>query len=115
MNTPPVLRAHSQLNSAVRTPPIWRYPVGDGANLTRGLVIARTLSPNPPALAAAARSAGIVPECVVEVHEARLLADLSSNPRVHRRRAADLDRTRTIVEARRSDVTTRASNPMNRP
>src|SRR4051812_47359047 len=36
MNVPPILRAQSQLNSAVRAPPMWRYPVGDGANRTRG-------------------------------------------------------------------------------
>ena len=29
---PPRLRASSQLNSAVRAPPICRKPVGDGAN-----------------------------------------------------------------------------------
>src|SRR5690606_4405076 len=34
-NVPPVLRAHSQLKSAVRTPPMWRYPVGEGAKRTR--------------------------------------------------------------------------------
>ena len=37
MKAPPVLRAHSQLKSAVRTPPMWRYPVGDGAKRRRGL------------------------------------------------------------------------------
>src|SRR3546814_3856600 len=30
-NLPPWWRANSQLNSAVRAPPIWRKPVGDGA------------------------------------------------------------------------------------
>src|SRR5512133_537351 len=40
MNVPPLRRAHSQLNSAVRAPPMWRYPVGDGANRTRGLSMA---------------------------------------------------------------------------
>jgi len=33
---PPVCRAKSQLKSAVRAPPTWRYPVGDGAKRTRG-------------------------------------------------------------------------------
>jgi hypothetical protein len=28
------LRANSQLNSALRAPPIWKGPVGLGANLT---------------------------------------------------------------------------------
>ena len=37
MKVPPVLRAQSQLKSAVRTPPMWRYPVGDGAKRRRGL------------------------------------------------------------------------------
>src|SRR4051812_47689672 len=32
---PPRRRASSQLNSAVRAPPTWRYPVGDGAKRTR--------------------------------------------------------------------------------
>ena len=32
---PPWWRAKSQLNSAVRTPPTWRNPVGAGANRTR--------------------------------------------------------------------------------
>src|ERR1041384_3248045 len=32
---PPCLRAQSQWKSAVRALPIWRYPVGDGANRTR--------------------------------------------------------------------------------
>src|SRR3954465_11998945 len=36
---PPVLRAKSQLKSAVRAPPTWRYPVGDGANLTRTILL----------------------------------------------------------------------------
>src|SRR5215203_2471388 len=39
MKVPPVLRAQSQLKRAVRAPPMWRYPVGDGAKRTRGLVI----------------------------------------------------------------------------
>src|SRR4051794_33405406 len=34
-STPPRRRASSQLNSAVRAPPTWRYPVGDGAKRTR--------------------------------------------------------------------------------
>src|SRR5215831_1696373 len=29
---PPCFFANSQLNSAVRAPPIWRKPVGEGAN-----------------------------------------------------------------------------------
>ena len=32
MNLPPVRRAQSQLNKAVRAPPTCKYPVGDGAN-----------------------------------------------------------------------------------
>src|SRR5262245_4530186 len=40
-NTPPVRRANSQLNSAVRAPPTCRYPVGEGAKRTRGAVIRR--------------------------------------------------------------------------
>jgi hypothetical protein len=35
MNLPPVWRAYSQLNRAVRTLPMWGSPVGLGANLTR--------------------------------------------------------------------------------
>ena len=31
-NVPPVWRASAQLNSAVRAPPTWKKPVGDGAN-----------------------------------------------------------------------------------
>src|SRR5436190_9319179 len=38
-NAPPVFFAHSQLKSAVRTPPMWRYPVGEGAKRTRGFVM----------------------------------------------------------------------------
>jgi hypothetical protein len=41
---PPYRRANSQLNSAVRAPPTWRYPVGDGANRTRGPSIPRILT-----------------------------------------------------------------------
>src|SRR5580692_2093600 len=37
-NVPPVFRAQSQLKSAVRTPPMCRYPVGDGAKRTRVLM-----------------------------------------------------------------------------
>src|SRR6266850_2092052 len=32
---PPLFRAYSQLKSAVRAPPTWRYPVGEGAKRTR--------------------------------------------------------------------------------
>jgi len=35
MNVPPVWRAKSQLKSAVRAPPMWRCPVGEGAKRTR--------------------------------------------------------------------------------
>src|ERR1019366_10635562 len=35
-NVPPYWRAKSQLNSADRAPPTWKYPVGDGANRTLG-------------------------------------------------------------------------------
>ena len=35
MNTPPVWRAYSQLNSAVRALPMWKNPVGLGAKRTR--------------------------------------------------------------------------------
>src|SRR6185295_686391 len=38
-NWPPNLRAYSQLKSAVRAPPTWRYPVGDGAKRRRGAVV----------------------------------------------------------------------------
>src|SRR5664280_3196473 len=34
-NVPPDWRATSQLNSAVRALPTWKYPVGDGAKRTR--------------------------------------------------------------------------------
>ena len=34
MNAPPCRRANNQLNKAVRRPPMWRYPVGLGANRT---------------------------------------------------------------------------------
>jgi hypothetical protein len=39
MKVPPILRAQSQLNNAVRAPPMCRYPVGDGANRRRGFVV----------------------------------------------------------------------------
>ena len=42
INVPPLARANSQLYNAVRAPPTWRYPVGDGANRTR------TVTPPPP-------------------------------------------------------------------
>src|SRR5664280_2261614 len=35
-NVPPDWRATSQLNSAVRALPTWKYPVGDGAKRTLG-------------------------------------------------------------------------------
>src|SRR5438094_9399141 len=35
MKTPPWWRANSQVNSAVRAPPTWRWPVGLGAKRTR--------------------------------------------------------------------------------
>src|SRR5262245_13662462 len=35
MKVPPSFRAKSQLKRAVRAPPTWRYPVGDGAKRTR--------------------------------------------------------------------------------
>src|SRR5690349_9738954 len=41
MCCPPVCLANSQLNNAVRAPPTWRYPVGEGAKRTRGGVIVR--------------------------------------------------------------------------
>src|ERR1700730_8722562 len=34
-NFPPSRRAERPVNSAVRAPPTWRYPVGDGAKRTR--------------------------------------------------------------------------------
>src|SRR3954471_2953584 len=37
-NLPPSRRAKSQLKSAVRAPPTWRYPVGDGAKRTRAVM-----------------------------------------------------------------------------
>ena len=36
MKVPFWRRAQSQLNSAVRAPPMCRYPVGEGAKRTRG-------------------------------------------------------------------------------
>src|SRR5207247_11157212 len=38
MNVPPVWRAYSQLNSAVRAPPMCKKPVGLGANRTRTFI-----------------------------------------------------------------------------
>ena len=35
MSFPPLFLAYSQLKRAVRAPPTWRLPVGEGANLTR--------------------------------------------------------------------------------
>src|SRR3989338_816141 len=35
INVPPWLRAKSQLKRAVRAPPMWRNPVGEGAKGTR--------------------------------------------------------------------------------
>ena len=35
---PPCWRAKSQLNSAARALPTWKYPVGDGAKRARGAV-----------------------------------------------------------------------------
>src|SRR3954468_24107352 len=37
-NTPPCRRAKSQLKRAVRAPPTCRYPVGEGAKRTRGVM-----------------------------------------------------------------------------
>src|SRR5271157_764007 len=34
-SVPPQCRSNSQLNSAVRAPPTWRYPVGEGAKRRR--------------------------------------------------------------------------------
>src|SRR6266478_1234118 len=39
INVPPVWRAYSQLNKAVRAPPMWRKPVGLGANRTRTFIV----------------------------------------------------------------------------
>src|SRR3954469_1571199 len=40
-NLPPWWRANSQLNKAVRAPPMWRNPVGEGAKrVTTGLSLA---------------------------------------------------------------------------
>jgi len=50
MKVPPRRRAKSQLKSAVRAPPIWRWPVGLGAKRTRsgaaggGFTVIRTRS-----------------------------------------------------------------------
>src|SRR3954465_4316272 len=44
MNTPFCLRAQSQLKSAVRAPPMCRYPVGEGANRTRTVMAAREIT-----------------------------------------------------------------------
>src|SRR6187431_2412840 len=46
INVPPYRRANNQLNNAVRAPPTWRYPVGDGAKRTRGVI--RQLYFRPP-------------------------------------------------------------------
>ena len=36
MNVPPCCRTKSQLNSAARALPTWKYPVGEGAKRARG-------------------------------------------------------------------------------
>src|SRR5881397_3110067 len=43
-NTPFCLRAQSQLKSAVRAPPMCRYPVGEGAKRTRTVMAAREIA-----------------------------------------------------------------------
>src|SRR3546814_4319352 len=43
-NRPPWWRANSQLNSAVRAPPIWRKPVGEGAKRVTIWPVARPVS-----------------------------------------------------------------------
>ena len=57
-------RATSQLYSAVRAPPTWSDPVGDGANLIRGSssrtflpALGKSVPPGPPSFAPAAVSA----------------------------------------------------------
>src|SRR5258708_25752205 len=44
MKVPPCLRAKSQLKSAVRAPPTWRKPVGDGAKRVLTLMVVSCLS-----------------------------------------------------------------------
>ena len=39
MKVPPAPRTKSQLNSAARALPTWKYPVGDGAKRARGAVV----------------------------------------------------------------------------
>ena len=41
--TPFVFLAQSQLKSAVRTPPMCRYPVGEGAKRTRTVFMGRSM------------------------------------------------------------------------
>ena len=55
MNVPPWCRAKSQLNSAVRAPPTCRYPVGEGANRTRGRSIPSSYSATSPRCSAEPR------------------------------------------------------------
>src|SRR5262249_32252903 len=43
-NVPPLRRAWSQLKIAVRAPPTWRNPVGEGAKRTQTLIASRPAS-----------------------------------------------------------------------
>jgi len=103
MNTPPVWRAYSQLNSAVRALPMWKKPVGLGAKRTRTCDMRRgrsgflacppmehqaasnPVNPVPPVkdssvpallarLAAAGRAAGFTAETFGEISGLPLLA-----------------------------------------
>src|SRR5204863_161093 len=64
-NTPLFFRAHSQLNRAVRAPPMCRYPVGEGAKRTRTMGAAEIaeviVRRHAPARAVARVPRGIAP------------------------------------------------------
>ena len=46
---PPCWRTKSQLNSAARALPTWKYPVGDGAKRARGGVVGSVMRHTPSA------------------------------------------------------------------
>src|SRR5438067_9700640 len=62
MNVPSVWRANSQLNSAVRAPPTWRKPVGDGAKRTLGLEATRSRYRRPVAWLRMAKTSVLTPQ-----------------------------------------------------
>src|SRR5205823_13527355 len=55
-------RANSQLNSAVRAPPTWRNPVGDGAKRTRGPEATRARYRPPVASPVMAKTSVLTPQ-----------------------------------------------------